>query len=85
MKLVLVALALAAAPSGLAMSPFVPDTPDTDIVTLVKVSLNRAPRNAETWRAQVDGDGTEIVNDGKVDEIFARLPRPLLLLSLCGP
>ena len=47
------------------------------------LSLNRAPRNAETRRAQVDGDNTEIVNEGEVNAIQARLPRPLLF-ALCG-
>ena len=44
--------------------------------------MSHAPRNAETRRAQVFGDNTEIIIDGEVNSISARLPRPLLLLSL---
>ena len=34
-------------------------------------------RNVETLRAQVYGDNTMVVNEGKVDYLWARLPRPL--------
>ena len=42
--------------------------------------LSRAPRNDETWRAQVDVDDVVIVNEGYLVQIVARLPRP----SLCS-
>ena len=46
--------------------------------------LSHAPRNDETRRAQVDGKDIEIVNNGEVNFIEARLPRPLLF-ALRGP
>ena len=46
--------------------------------------LSHAPRNDETRRAQVHGDHAEVVIHGKVNQVSARLPRPLLF-ALCGP
>ena len=43
--------------------------------------LTPRPTNDETLRAQVRGDNVEIVNEGTVSDIDARLPRPLLLLA----
>ena len=41
-------------------------------------------KHTETRRAQVYGKDTEIINEGEVNSIYARLPRPLLLLiSAC--
>ena len=54
--------------------------------------MPRAPRNAETRRAQVRGDSTEVVVRGKLGGlagpggIAARLPRPTsVAFALCGP
>ena len=43
------------------------------------------PAKRETWRAQVlYAENVEIIIDGEVNSINARLPRPLLF-ALCGP
>ena len=60
-------------------------------VTLAKLFRTAYPRRAAGRRrdgaivhyvAQVSGTNVEVVNQGKVDEISARLPRPLLLRSV---